>query len=173
MASPPSPRQEPRSPLPAPYEDPWRRLANDLVAVVAAAGLKSRELWRLNGEGSLATPAFWPSSLAPVFWPLLLALGLALLVGLGLWLPGAASRVAGPQPIPRCAPGRSTPGGGRCQCGAAVHHRGDTAGPRLGWGSLWASQLHGSRHWRRWPSEPLALEAGPWRRPGRWGGRQA
>jgi len=88
MASPPSPRQDPRSPLPAPYEDPWRRLANDLVAVVAAGGLKSRELWRLNGEGSLATPAFWPSSLAPVFWPLLLALGLALLVGLGLGLPG-------------------------------------------------------------------------------------
>ena len=88
MASPPSPRQEPRSPLPAPYEDPWRRLANDLVAVVAAGGLKGRELWRLNGEGSLATPAFWPSSLAPLFWPFLLAVGLALLGGLGLGLSG-------------------------------------------------------------------------------------
>ena len=63
-------------------------MANDLVAVVAAGGLKGRELWRLNGEGNLATPAFWPRSLAPQFWPLLLALGLALLVGLGLWLPG-------------------------------------------------------------------------------------
>ena len=88
MASPPSPREDPLSPLPAPYEDPWRRLANDLVAVVAAAGLKGRELWRLNGEGSLATPPFWPTSLARLFWPFLLALGLALLVGLGLGLPG-------------------------------------------------------------------------------------
>ena len=88
MASPPSPRQDPRSPLPAPYEDPWRRLANDLVAVVSAAGLKARELWRLNGEGSLASPAFWPRSLASLFWPLLLGLGLALLVGLALELPG-------------------------------------------------------------------------------------
>ena len=96
MASQPSTGQEPHSPLPAPYEDPWRRLANDLVAVVSAAGLKVRELWRLNGEGNLATPAFWPRSLAPQFWPLLLALGLALLVGLGLWLPGAASSLAGP-----------------------------------------------------------------------------
>ncbi len=88
MASPPSSREEPRSPLPAPYEDPWRRLATDLAAVVASAGLKVREIWRLNGEGSLGTPAFWPRDLAPLFWPLLLALGLALMVGLGLRLTG-------------------------------------------------------------------------------------
>jgi len=99
MASPPSSRREPRSPLPVPYEDPWRRLANDLVAVVAAGSLKARELWRLNGEGSLARPAIWPSSLASLFWPCLLGLVLvlALVVGLGSRLPG---RPAGPTRLP-------------------------------------------------------------------------
>ncbi len=84
----PSSREEPSSPLPAPYEDPWRRLATDLAAVVATARLKAQELWRLNGEGTLATPAFWPRGLAALFWPLLLALCLLLLVGLALRLPG-------------------------------------------------------------------------------------
>ena len=94
MASPqysreePSSREEPPSPLPAPYEDPWRRLATDLAAVVATARLKAQELWRLNGEGTLTTPAFWPRGLAPLFWPLLLALGLVLVVGLARLLPG-------------------------------------------------------------------------------------
>ena len=99
MASPPSSRREPPSPLPVPYEDPWRRLANDLVAVVAAGGLKARELWRLNGEGSLARPSIWPSSLASLFWPCLLGLVLllALVVGLGSRLPG---RPAGPTRLP-------------------------------------------------------------------------
>lgn len=99
MASPPSSRRESRSPLPVPYEDPWRRLANDLVAVVAAGRLKARELWRLNGEGSLARPSIWPSSLASLFWPCLLGLVLvlALVVGLGSRLPG---RPAGPTSLP-------------------------------------------------------------------------
>jgi hypothetical protein len=88
MASPPSSREQPPSPLPAPYEDPWRRLATDLAAVVATARLKVQELWRLNGEGTLATPAFWPRGLAALFWPLLLTLGLVLVVGLALRLPG-------------------------------------------------------------------------------------
>jgi hypothetical protein len=74
-------------------------LANDLVAVVAAGSLKARELWRLNGEGSLARPAIWPSSLASLFWPCLLGLVLvlALVVGLGSRLPG---RPAGPTRLP-------------------------------------------------------------------------
>jgi hypothetical protein len=74
-------------------------LANDLVAVVAAGSLKARELWRLNGEGSLARPAIWPSSLASLFWPCLLGLVLvlALVVGLGSRLPG---RPAGPNSLP-------------------------------------------------------------------------
>ena len=41
------PRPEPRSGLPAPYEDPWRRLAVDLRAVIASIGLRLRELWRV------------------------------------------------------------------------------------------------------------------------------
>lgn len=83
-ASPPDaqgPAPDP-TPYPAPYEEPWRRLADDLRAVVASAGLKLRELWRRNREGNLSVPGFWPVSLAPLFWPLLLALGLAVLLGL-------------------------------------------------------------------------------------------
>jgi len=87
MASPPPFPEEQRSPLPVPYEDPWRRLATDLAALVAGGGLKARELWRRNGEGSLALPGFWPRSLAALFWPLLVALGLALLVALTQSLP--------------------------------------------------------------------------------------
>ena len=70
------------APLPAPYEAPWRRLAADLQAVLAGVGLKLRELARLNGEGRLSRPGFWSAELAPLFWPLALALGAALLVGL-------------------------------------------------------------------------------------------
>lgn len=77
-----SPEQPPSAPLPAPYEAPWLRLGADLQAVLAAAGLKLRELARLNGEGRLRRPGFWPAELAPLFWPLALALGAALLVGL-------------------------------------------------------------------------------------------
>jgi len=114
MASPPSSREDPPSLLPAPYEEPWRRLATDLAAVVATARLKARELWRLNGEGTLATPAFWPRGLTPLFWPLLLALGLVLVAGLATRLPGgwggppedpAAERTAAVAPQ---APGRGT-----------------------------------------------------------------
>ena len=114
MASPPSSREDSPSLLPAPYEEPWRRLATDLAAVVATARLRARELWRLNGEGALATPAFWPRGLAPLFWPLLLALGLVLVMGLALRLPGgwggpaadpAAERTAAVAPQ---APGRGT-----------------------------------------------------------------
>lgn len=68
-------------PYPAPYEEPWGRLAGDLSAVVASAGLKLRELWRRNREGDLSVPGFWPVSLAPLFWPVLLALGLVVLLG--------------------------------------------------------------------------------------------
>ena len=73
----PSPANDP-VPYPAPYQEPWGRLAGDLRAVVASSGLKLRELWRRNREGDLSVPGFWPASLASLFWPLLLALGLAL-----------------------------------------------------------------------------------------------
>lgn len=72
-------RPENGSGLPAPYEDPWRRLAVDLRAVAAASWLKLRELWRRNREGDLPRPSFWPVSLAALFWPLLLALLLGLI----------------------------------------------------------------------------------------------
>ncbi|WP_216914157.1 MULTISPECIES: hypothetical protein [unclassified Synechococcus] len=72
----------PPSDLPAPYASPWGRLAQALLAVLASLSLKLRELWRRNGEGDLSVPGFWPQGLAPVFWPLLLAALLALLLAL-------------------------------------------------------------------------------------------
>lgn len=96
-----APLDAPRpAPYPAPYEDPWGRLGGNLRAVVASSGLKLRELWRRNLEGDLSVPGFWPASLASLFWPLLLALGLAVVVGLIHWLvpsqQPAASRVQQP-----------------------------------------------------------------------------
>lgn len=67
-------------------------MAGDLRAVVASAGLKLRELWRRNREGDLSAPGFWPVSLAPLFWPLLLALGLAVLLALGVSLARGLAR---------------------------------------------------------------------------------
>ena len=65
-------------PLPAPYRNPWRNLADDLRAVVADLRLRLQELWRRNGQGTLWRPTWWPSDLAPLFWPLLLVLVLVL-----------------------------------------------------------------------------------------------
>jgi hypothetical protein len=94
-----SPRPEPGSGLPAPYEDPWRRLGAALGDVIASIRLRLRELWRRNGEGSLPRPRFWPGSWASLFWPLLLAVLLAgLLVPAGMVLgrrqPAAVSGAA-------------------------------------------------------------------------------
>jgi hypothetical protein len=47
--------------------------------------LRSRELWRRNRQGSLWSPSWWPSDLAPLFWPAL-ALFLAALLGSALVL---------------------------------------------------------------------------------------
>ncbi len=65
-------------PLPAPYRNPWRNLADDLRAVAADLRLRLQELWRRNGQGTLWRPSWWPGDLAPLFWPLLLVLALAL-----------------------------------------------------------------------------------------------
>ena len=70
-------RSEPPAPYPAPYVEPWGRLAGDLRAALASTVLKLRELVRRNREGDLSVPGFWPQALAAFFWPLLLALGLA------------------------------------------------------------------------------------------------
>lgn len=89
-----------RSGLPAPYEDPWRRLLRDLEAAWAASGLKLRELARLNGEGQLARPGFWPPRLAALFWPLLLALALAALLAIGWAVARAVGSGAKPALLP-------------------------------------------------------------------------
>ena len=96
--------------LPAPYVSPWKDLARNLRALWADLGLRARELWRRNREGDLSVPAFWPTDLAPLFWPLLLAFSLALLVSAGVQLnvqrpsaqseaPQSSSQVEAP-PIP-------------------------------------------------------------------------
>jgi hypothetical protein len=73
----------PGSQLPAPYRNPWSTLAEALRAVLADQRLGLQRLWRRNREGELSVPGFWPRDLAPLFWPLLLALALALVLGLG------------------------------------------------------------------------------------------
>ena len=73
---------DPAHPYPAPYEEPWGRLAFDLRAALASTGLRLRELARRNRQGELSVPGFWPPSLAWLFWPLLLALFLALVLAL-------------------------------------------------------------------------------------------
>ncbi len=72
--------------LPAPYANPWSSLAQDLRAVAADLRLRLQELWRRNREGDLSTPGFWPRDLAPLFWPLALALpALLLAAGVMQW----------------------------------------------------------------------------------------
>lgn len=87
--------------LPAPYQDPFSALGQDLRAVLATLRLRLQELWRRNRQGDLSVPGFWPQDLAPLFWPLLLAVGLAVLVavpiGLGRMLP-ERSQPAAEQP---------------------------------------------------------------------------
>lgn len=98
-------------PLPAPYAPPWKRLGEDLVATLAWLGLKARELWRRNGEGTLPAPSFWPRRWLALFWPLALAgaLGVALVLGrpsspgaTGLSAPGGSpsSRETGAPAVP-------------------------------------------------------------------------
>ena len=73
---------DPAHPYPAPYEEPWGRLAFDLRSALASTGLRLRELARRNRQGELSVPGFWPPSLAWLFWPLLLALFMALVLAL-------------------------------------------------------------------------------------------
>jgi hypothetical protein len=81
MALPP-PQDTPLQPatrdLPAAYRNPWQNLRDALEAVVADSRLRCQELWRRNGQGSLWRPTWWPVDLAPLFWPLVLGLVLAL-----------------------------------------------------------------------------------------------
>ena len=77
--------------LPAPYVSPWREFGRNLRALGADLGLRIRELWRRNREGDLSVPAFWPRDLAPLFWPLLLVLLLALPAAGLRWLLGSTA----------------------------------------------------------------------------------
>jgi hypothetical protein len=91
MALPPPQESAPESSsrgLPANYRNPWQSLGESLQAVVADTGLRGREFWRRNAQGTLWRPSWWPADLAPLFWPVLLALALALLVALisAAWL---------------------------------------------------------------------------------------
>lgn len=70
------------SDLPAPYRNPWLALRDDVGAVLADARLRLRELWRRNGEGGLWRPGWWPRDLAPLFWPLVVGVGLAAVLAL-------------------------------------------------------------------------------------------
>ena len=67
------------APLPVPYENPWGLLAQDFQAVAASLRLQARALWRRNRQGDLRRPGFWPKDLAPLFWPLALALAVGLI----------------------------------------------------------------------------------------------
>lgn len=85
--------------LPAPYRNPWRNLADDLRAVRADLGLRIRQAWRQNREGSLWRPPWWPRDLAPLFWPLLVGVLPALLLVLVISvLPVGSLRPSAPAP---------------------------------------------------------------------------
>ena len=105
--------------LPAPYQSPWEALRRDVPAALADLRLRGRELWRRNWEGDLSSPGFWPQDLAPLFWPLLLVLALAVLI-LGVMqlkaalAPGIEPEPAGIErilttPLPEARPLVATP----------------------------------------------------------------
>ena len=68
---------EPTS-LPAPDVNPWGALGQNIRAVWADCRLRVQELWRRNGEGDLWRPQLWPRDLAPLFWPLISGVVVAL-----------------------------------------------------------------------------------------------
>ena len=79
------PRKEPGN-LPAPYVSPWSEFARNLRALLADLQLRAQELWRRNREGDLSVPGFRPRNLASIFWPLVVALLVAVpLAGLRWW----------------------------------------------------------------------------------------
>ncbi|WP_115126049.1 hypothetical protein [Synechococcus sp. GEYO] len=92
--------------LPAPYQSPWEALRQDLPAAAADLRLRLQELWRRNREGDLFTPGFWPQDLAPLFWPVALAV---VLLALGFVQLRAALSGNDPDPVPAVERIRTTP----------------------------------------------------------------
>lgn len=72
--------------LPVPYRNPWGQLGDDLRAIGADTRLRGWALWRRNAQGQLWSPAWWPTDLVPLFWPLLLTASVALLLSAVLWI---------------------------------------------------------------------------------------
>lgn len=86
--------------LPAPYVSPWSELGRTLNALVADLQLRAQELLRRNREGSLLLPGFWPQDLAPIFWPLVLVLGIGAVTVLA-WLGFHSWADRTPQTLPQ------------------------------------------------------------------------
>jgi hypothetical protein len=86
--------------LPATYRNPWSTLGENLEAVAADSRLRLQELVRRNGQGTLWRPGWWPVDLAPLFWPLVLALSLELLLWLGFQGAAAIGRFNTPSNTP-------------------------------------------------------------------------
>ena len=109
------------SALPAPYVDPWRLLRRDLRAVAASTRLRLRQLARLNRQGDLPCPSFWPGSWAAWFWPLMLAAALGALLGLAALLlpalPWSRSPAAAPVQSPTSVNGFAAAGDASMQQG--------------------------------------------------------
>ena len=91
------PRHEPGN-LPAPYVSPWSEFARNLRALLADLQLRAQELWRRNREGDLSVPGFWPRNLASIFWPLVVALLVAVPVAGLRWWQSAHPPVAESKP---------------------------------------------------------------------------
>ena len=87
-----------QSDLPAPYNNPWKALGQDLKAVSADLRLRVQEIWRRNREGDLSVPAFWPEQWAALFWPVLLGFSLAVLILGGIQLRQALQDQSPPSP---------------------------------------------------------------------------
>ena len=88
------------SDLPAPYASPWGLLAEDLRAVVADLRLQGLRWLRRNRQGDLPLPGLWPRDLAPVFWPLTLALVVVAALAV-VWLVLGWPGSRGPGSIPQ------------------------------------------------------------------------
>ena len=104
----PDPSSPDERSLPAPYQSPWVALREDIPAALADLRLRLQALWRRNREGDLSTPGFWPRDLAPLFWPVVLALTVVV-VALGVIQLTLALQSTDDSPAPGIETIRTTP----------------------------------------------------------------